>query len=241
MSLPTSSPNAYEDAQPGILADAPKAARRSILTLSHMNSHPDSWKRAWTGVGATGDGAPVHTELLKRYAEAHRAYHTLQHLAECLTAFEHIRDLAAHPAEVEAALWFHDAIYDVHRSDNEELSAAWARTALLAGGARPVSAQIVSSLVLVTKHTAVPQTQDEFVLIDVDLSILGAEELRFAEYERQIRVEYGFVPEPVFLQKRRAILASFLARPHIYSTAHFRAALEERARRNLARAIEHAA
>lgn len=202
-----------------------------------MSTHRESWERAWKGVGARGDGAAIRAAILERYAEPQRAYHTVQHLAECLAAFETVRSLAAHPAEVEAALWFHDAIYDTQRADNEERSAAWARSALLAAGARPDSAELVGSLVLATKHTVAPQTEDEFVLIDIDLSILGADAHRFAEYETQIRVEYGFVPQEIFVEKRRAILGSFLARPHIYSTDHFRAALEQRARQNLARAI----
>lgn len=202
-----------------------------------MTTHHSSWERAWSGVGATGDGASIHAALVEKYSEPHRAYHTLQHLSECLCAFEQVRFLAANPAEVEAALWFHDAIYDVHRIDNEELSAQWAKSALLAGGARAASAERVSQLILTTRHSAAPLTQDAFVLIDIDLAILGAEQDRFAEYERQIRREYSFVPETLFCQKRRDILASFLARPHIYSTEHFRAALEHRARQNLLRAI----
>ena len=58
--------------------------------------------------------------LLARYSEPHRRYHTLQHLAECFAAFDEIADLAQHPADVELALWFHDAIYDTRRSDNEQ-------------------------------------------------------------------------------------------------------------------------
>jgi predicted metal-dependent HD superfamily phosphohydrolase len=66
------------------------------------------------------------------------------------------------------------------------------------------------------------------------LSILGAPAARFAEYERQIRAEYSFVPQALFAEKRRAILQTFLARPRIYSTVHFHHALEQRARANLA-------
>lgn len=207
------------------------------MGLPSMTDLRPSWDRAWKGVGAAADGEAVFAALVERYQEPQRSYHTLQHLTECLQAFDRVRSLPPHPAEVEIALWFHDAIYDVHRSDNEEQSAAWATSALLAAGAQAQSAELVSSLILVTRHTAAPETADEVVLIDIDLAILGAEEARFAEYERQIRLEYGFVPQAVFTVKRRDILASFLARPYIYSTAHFRAALEARARANLARVI----
>jgi predicted metal-dependent HD superfamily phosphohydrolase len=75
------------------------------------------------------------------------------------------------------------------------------------------------------------------LLVDIDLSVLGADEHRFAEYQVRIRDEYSSVAEPIFRLKRHAILQSFLDRPFIYSTAHFRAALEARARFNLSNAI----
>lgn len=200
-----------------------------------------SWLRAWRGVGASGDGAAVFNTLVARYGEPHRRYHTLQHLAECLAAFDQARHLAAHAAEVEMALWFHDAVYDVRRSDNEEQSAQWAESALQAAGVPAPVAARVSSLVLATRHSAEPVSPDERVLVDVDLGILGSGEARFAEYERQIREEYAFVPALLFRRKRKAILQTFLQRPRIYSTPHFFAALEQAARRNLKRAIGRSA
>jgi predicted metal-dependent HD superfamily phosphohydrolase len=189
----------------------------------------------WAGIGATGDGAAAYEELLARYSEPWRKYHTLQHLRECIVTFESAAHLAARPAEVEAGLWFHDAVYELQRSDNEEQSSRLAAGVLSSAGTpREVGAR-VATLVLATKHTASPEAPDEQLLVDIDLSILGATEARFAEYERQIREEYSFVPEVVFREKRRAILRSFIARPRIYSTQHFSGLLEPQARINLAR------
>jgi predicted metal-dependent HD superfamily phosphohydrolase len=196
-----------------------------------------SWCRMWYGIGASGDGTPTFADLVARYSEPHRKYHTLQHLEECISSLEASSHLAARPTEVEAALWFHDAIYDLGRTDNEEQSGKWARAALLSAGVPGDAAARVETLVLATKHSSLPASQDEQLLVDIDLSILGADEQRFAEYEIQIRDEYSFVAGPIFRQKRRAILQSFLDRPFIYSTAHFRSALESRARFNLANAI----
>lgn len=206
------------------------------------SSHPTpdfdpSWRRAWQGAGARTDGAEIRDALIARYNETHRKYHTLQHLSECLDAFNAVQMLPAHPAEVELAIWFHDAVYDVHGSDNEERSAKWAEVALLQADASPDIAARVATLILATKHTALPTSRDEQVLVDIDLSILAAGDARFAEYERQIRDEYAFVPGPLFHRTRSAILKSFLDRPRIYSTAHFHTALEEAARANLHRAI----
>ena len=194
------------------------------------------WQRAWQALGARG-GEALHAQLLARYAEPHRAYHTLQHLAECLALFEEMRHLARHPAEIEVALWFHDAIYDVHRHDNEAQSADWARRALLDAGASADAGERVAALVLATRHSVAPATPDEQLLVDIDLAILGAASVRFAEYEAQIGVEYGHVPRPLFNQKRGEILAGFLARPMLYATPALRTRFEAAARRNLRHAL----
>jgi len=196
----------------------------------------DTWLAAWTALGASG-GEALHTELLARYAEPHRAYHSQQHLGECLTLFGEMRGLAERPAEVEIALWFHDAIYDVHRHDNEALSADWARKALLGAGAAAEVAERVAALVLATRHSVAPATPDDQLLVDIDLAILGAVPARFAEYEAQIRIEYAHVPVEVFNDKRGAILAGFLARPVLYATPALRQRFEAQARANLQAAL----
>jgi predicted metal-dependent HD superfamily phosphohydrolase len=199
-----------------------------------------SWQRLWRGLGAAGGGETVRDDVLARYAEPQRHYHTVQHLAECLAAFEPAARLAVRPAEVEAALWFHDAIYDPHRNDNEERSAALARGALDAAGVGGEAVARVAASILRTRHHADPENDDQRLLLDVDLSILGADEPRFDEYERQIRREYEFVSEASFHARRANLLRAFLLRPHIYHLAHFRERLEQRARANLLRSIGHA-
>ena len=196
-----------------------------------------SWTRAWQGIGARGADDSLFHALVAAYNEPQRHYHSTQHLVECLNQFERARSLCEHGAEVEVALWFHDAIYDVHRSDNEAQSADWANRSALQSGVALEVADRIHALIMATKHTASPMGADEQVLIDIDLSILGVGAARFAEYERQIRDEYAHVPEPLFSQKRRAILQSLLDRPRIYSTEHFHALLEETARANLHAAI----
>jgi predicted metal-dependent HD superfamily phosphohydrolase len=196
-----------------------------------------NWNAAWRAVGVAPADSTLCIELQRRYSEPQRHYHTLQHLGECLAWFEREQSLAEHPGEVAIALWFHDAIYDVHAHDNEARSAEWARSAMLAAGAQAEAADRVRALVMATRHDAVPAGRDAELLIDIDLSILGAEQERFYEYERQVRAEYAFVPDEVRLPRRRAILQRFLAREAIYATPRMHALLEARARANLARSI----
>ena len=198
---------------------------------------PASWRRAWRGIGARDDGDALCAALLSAYREPHRRYHTLQHLGECIDLFERVGALAAHPAEVEVGLWFHDAVYDVQRADNEARSADWLGEAAGAAGISSDVTERVRALIMATRHAALPQGGDERLLVDIDLAILAADDARFAEYERQIRVEYALVPEATFRARRRAVLGGFLERERIFSTPRLRDELEPRARANLANAL----
>jgi predicted metal-dependent HD superfamily phosphohydrolase len=92
-----------------------------------------------------------------------------------------------------------------------------------------------------TRHAVEPVGIDSQVLVDADLSILGAHAARFEEYEAQVRREYGWVPDVTFRSTRARILKEFLGRPHLYSTAHFRERYEAQARRNLQHSLAHLA
>jgi len=200
----------------------------------------ERWFAPWAALGVPHSDRlqQLHASLLDRYRESQRHYHTVQHLDECFARWPEIRSHAARPAEVELALWFHDAIYDTHRSDNEALSAALARDAALGLGVSLDSAQRISDLILCTRHAVEPEGADAEALIDVDLSILGAAPARFDEYEDQVRSEYAWVAEETFRARRAEVLGQFLARRHIYSTRLFRERYEPLARANLARSLK---
>ncbi len=200
----------------------------------------EAWSAAWRGIGVEPRDAVLLDALLARHCEPHRAYHTLQHLGECLALLARHAGAAERPAEVALALWFHDAVYDVHDGhDNEARSAAWARDALAAAGAPDEVAGRVHALVMATRHGDAPSPagRDAELLVDIDLAILGAAPPRFAEYERQIRTEYAHVPPEVFEPRRRELLARFLRREPLYRTAALRDAREAQARENLRGAL----
>lgn len=199
----------------------------------------ENWKRVWAAF-VTEDTAnlrDVHNELLNRHSESHRHYHTTQHLAECLEHAAEILPLAEHPAEAEAALWFHDAIYDPRRDDNEARSAALARETALALRVDQAAAARIHDLILATRHTTPPESADARVVVDADLWILAAAEARFDEYEAQVRLEYDWVPEADYRTARAAVLNNFLDRERIYHTPLFNRQFEAQARANLLRSL----
>jgi predicted metal-dependent HD superfamily phosphohydrolase len=176
-------------------------------------------------------------DLAREYGAPGRHYHTGRHIADCLAKLDRHRTLAAHAAEIEVALFFHDAIYDPRRSDNEARSADWAAQFLEREGLDAPAVARVRALVLATCHEAAPNEGDQALLVDIDLSILGAEPPAFRSYDREIAREFAWLAAEQYRAGRSAVLKSFLARPRIFSTPPFLAEFEARARRNLELAI----
>lgn len=189
------------------------------------------WQASCQALGLRQD-LTLAESLLAAWSEPQRYYHSLQHLDECLAALAQWRHLAGEPELLALALWFHDAVYDPRAHDNEARSADWARSALPALGLPEEACERVARLVLATRdHVA--SDADMGLLLDLDLAILAASPQRFAAYERQIRDEYAFVPEPDFRTGRGRILQGFLARDRLFVTEALHAAWDGRARANL--------
>jgi predicted metal-dependent HD superfamily phosphohydrolase len=199
------------------------------------------WLGLWNRIQAQGSGHSIFAHLAAAYAEPGRAYHTAEHIRDCLTQFDLVRQNARRPDEVEAALWFHDAVYVPGASDNEDRSARLAEAALTACGVSSDVAGRIAELVLATRHLAIPDDPAAQLICDIDLSIFGRETAAFDRFERQIRQEYDWVPEPVYRSSRSEILAGFLRRRSIYQTAYFQQQYEASARANLERLITNLA
>ncbi|SIS63790.1 Predicted metal-dependent phosphohydrolase, HD superfamily [Thalassolituus maritimus] len=195
----------------------------------------ESWNRCWSGIGAAGDGVSLKNDLVTAWNEPQRKYHTLQHLHECLSIFEEFQHLAEHPHEVELAIWFHDAVYDIKGKNNEQKSAEWARAVLHEAGVSKERITRIYDLIMATEHSVMDEldTSDKRLLVDIDLAILGSSPKRFAEYDKQVRAEYSYVPGFLYRRKRKQILQSFLKRNPIYQTPDLKLRFELQARRNL--------
>lgn len=195
------------------------------------------WYVLWFRTGAKGDSRKVYNDLVERYSEPHRSYHILDHIKQCLMEFGQIFHLARDSNAVEWAIWYHDAIYDPKAKDNEErsadLSAKVIRMALLPEDFE----ESVFNLIIASKHFDNPKEPDAKLFVDIDLSILGQDWEKFAEYERQIKKEYDWMSEDAFIKGRSEILKRFLSRSSIYSTPFFMEKYEIKARENLRKSL----
>lgn len=178
--------------------------------------------------------------LLDRFDEKHRAYHTGSHILALLEHLEAAKPLVTDPISVALAIWFHDAVYDPARTDNEVESANLARTLLGHLGESKALIDAVETMIMATiKHLPPDEaTTDLKLFLDFDLSILGSSPETYASYAGAIRQEYAFVPDESYRSARLAVLQNFLARADLYFTDHGRATWDSQARRNLAAEIE---
>jgi predicted metal-dependent HD superfamily phosphohydrolase len=198
-----------------------------------MPSHCDRFNRLWRELESAGDPRPVASDLLRRWSEPHRHYHNLDHLDQCIAGLDTYHKLAGDAPAVEAALWFHDAIYDPRATDNEIRSAALAREVFTRANVSSSRVDRIEQLILATRTHQGDGSPDVALLLDLDLTILGASPDAYARYAGAIRLEYAWVPEVDYRHKRADVLRRFLTRPALFLTGPLRQLLESQARQNL--------
>jgi predicted metal-dependent HD superfamily phosphohydrolase len=172
-------------------------------------------------------------QLLDRWSEPHRRYHNAAHLSALLST---LNELEA-SRSVRLAAWFHDAVYDPRRPDNEECSARLAvdvLTRLGLGGAAPEVARLVR---LTAGHDPEPGDHDGASLCDADLAVLAWPRREYDGYAAAIRDEYAHVPDPAYRAGRAAVLRGLLDLPVLYRTPDLHDRWEAPARANLAREL----
>ncbi|MGW1026081.1 HD domain-containing protein [Streptomyces sp. NPDC002577] len=178
--------------------------------------------------------SPYAEELLARWSEPHRRYHTVDHLRAVLDRVDVLEEYADNAALVRLAAWFHDAVYLPERSTNEERSARIAERALRELGLDESGTAEVARLVRLTiTHDPAAGDANGEVLCDADLAILASPPETYAAYAAAVREEYGFVPDDAFREGRAAVLRQLLALPHLFRTPYGRAHWEDSARDNL--------
>jgi len=161
-------------------------------------------------------------EIMSRYQEKHRHYHSLYHINHCLEEFDKLpNDLFIHKDSVEIAIWLHDVIYDPMAKDNELKSAEFAEELLSELNYGQWGLDRVKKHIMATVHDGNLEFPDSEYMVDIDLSMLALDKSVVSNNEA-IRKEYFNVPEDIYINERIKILEGFLKRRHIYYSQYFR-------------------
>lgn len=199
----------------------------------------DRWSALGSELGRPDDRttAAVGRELIDRYAEPQRHYHTVAHLSAVLRVLDELApDRPA--AATRLAAWFHDVVYDPTAPDNEERSADLATDRLGHLELPTATIDLVAALVLATKTHDPGNLPEADLLLDADLSILGTDANTYERFAVGVRSEYGHVADDLYAIGRSMVLQSFLERDHIFLTPAGRERFEIIARTNLADELE---
>jgi predicted metal-dependent HD superfamily phosphohydrolase len=183
------------------------------------------------------------TELLARWREPHRRYHTVDHLVAVLGALDRLTSPGGRPGALDEvplrlAAWFHDAVYAGRPGADEEASATLAEQVLGGLGEDADRVAEVGRLVRVTAaHTPDPGDAAAVLLVDADLAVLGGPDADYRAYADAVRQEYAQVPEPLFRAARAQVLRRLTSAEQIYATPRARLLWEAAARANVAAEI----
>ncbi len=177
-------------------------------------------------------------ELVSFYTNEHRYYHSLSHLENVFLRLKEVRELISDWDVVLFSLFYHDIIYDVEKSDNEERSADLAEKCLLQLQVPVARIQKCREQILATKNHDVQSDRDANYFTDADLSILGQEWESYLEYARNVRKEYAVFPDAVYNPGRAKVLKHFLEMDRIFKTDYFHDRLEKQAKENMQRELE---
>ena len=182
----------------------------------------------------------MYFDVLSAYKESHRYYHTLDHIADCFEEYEEVKQLFMHPLLSKYVLLMHDVVYIPGFKYNEAASAAKAKLMSHSLGLSEYDTNLVDVGIYATDHTVDKldsilddNFSDEKLIKDIDLSILGSNWDKFKIYENCIRKEFGFFPDMIYNEGRKAFLSTLLAEPKIFLTDYFYEKYEKKARENI--------
>lgn len=173
-------------------------------------------------------------ELVRNYSARKRHYHNLRHLENVLAALLPVKSTIADWDCILFSLFYHDIIYNVLRSDNEEKSAGLAVARMQQINIDPGKIELCREQIHATKSHAVSNNDDTNHFTDADLSVLGQPWEIYMAYADGVREEFSIYPDFIYKPGRRKVLQHFLAMDRIFKTSYFHEKLEQQARENIA-------
>jgi len=207
-------------------------------------------EKFWSLVAPHHD-ADAFAAIDAAYHEPQRAYHNWSHVSDLLGKLGELSHLAVRPDLIAAAVFWHDSVFitcDADGRPRRDVENVRASVELFERHSRfdASDTRAVHDMVMATaSHMDARATQEHYAgfandldfFLDLDLSSLAAPWAAFEANFEDIRFEYSWAPEEVFLLGRMQMLERFLAQGEmLYRRPETRALWLEGARANLLRA-----
>ncbi len=170
-------------------------------------------------------------EIYKYYTSESRLYHNLDHLSKMMIELEGIKSEAKELDTLLFSIYYHDIIYEVTNSDNEDNSAIFLKDRLIPTRFSQIDKCVYQ--IKQTKEHKKSEDNDTNILLDLDLAILGSNADDYQQYYYNIRKEYSIYKDSEYRLGRKRVLNKMLDQNTIYKTDYFITKYEETARNNL--------
>jgi predicted metal-dependent HD superfamily phosphohydrolase len=176
--------------------------------------------------------------IVKSYNNKKRHYHNLNHLENMLGQILLVKQSIHNWHAVLFALYYHDAVYNSLKSNNEEESALVAKKIMEKLQVPSETILLATNLILATKQHLKNDDNDINYFTDADLSILGQPWETYVQYTKQIRKEYAIYPNFMYNPGRKKVLLHFNNMDCIFKTGFFFNNYEITAKQNIAKELQ---
>ncbi len=196
------------------------------------------WYQSWRALGTCDDGQATFEMLLSLHNEPARRVHTAQHLLDCFAKLKRWHKETQFFQQLAMGIWFHDALNDAQRHDNEARSARLASERLSAAKVSPDNVQRIRDLIISTRPGEQLQSREARLLHDIDRAVFGADAETYNRYERHLRYENIHIGDFIYRRKRIEQLQALLGKSQLYLTDSAQIELQAAATANLKRWLD---
>jgi len=170
-------------------------------------------------------------EIVEQYSAKSRYYHNLNHLENMFSELDSVKFMVGDLDTTLFAIYYHDIIYKSTKSDNEHRSALFFKERISKTNFKEIEKCCLQ--IEATKHHKKTKDVDTNILLDIDLSILGMDEMVYKEYCLNVRKEYQIYPDLMYYKGRKKVLKNMLDKRSIYACDYFITKYESKARENI--------
>jgi len=170
-------------------------------------------------------------EVKDLHSQPTRHYHNLDHLKLMVFEFQILKTKPTNYDTILFSLFYHDAIYDSTKKENEEQSYR-----LLEQRLQPTTFKYIQNckaIIEATKTHESNKTYEIALFLDIDLAILGQKSSLYEKYRSNIRAEYSILNDIEYQNGRLSVLNRMIQSKSIYKTEFFIEKYEKRARLNI--------
>jgi predicted metal-dependent HD superfamily phosphohydrolase len=172
-------------------------------------------------------------EIAEAYSQKDKHYHTLTHLDHMYSHLLEVKSLISNWETVLFSLYYHDIVYHVKASDNEEQSAQLGERRMKQLHVPVDIIEVSKNQILATKTHLQDEHSDTNYFTDADLAVLGQDWETYQAYAENVRKEYAVYPDSLYNPGRKKALQHFLEMDRIFKTDYFYEKFEVPARQNI--------